>query len=169
MYDDYNTMTTYQTTTTSTAADPVAAAAMGGVFIFMTLLIIVVSVVSIISMWKLYTKAGKPGWSSIIPIYNSIVQLQIAGRPVWWILLILLVPLFGAWVSIVAMIDFVRSYQRSGWWVLFISVLPLIALPMLAFSNKTQYVGPIAAGREEVDFMPAPVVPVAAKRTKKAA
>ena len=44
----------------------------------------------IISMWKIFTKAGKPGWAAIIPIYNIIVLLEIVGKPVWWIILIFL-------------------------------------------------------------------------------
>src|SRR5476649_299592 len=43
--------------------------------------------VCIVAMWKIYTKAGKPGWASIIPIYNIIVLLEIVGKPVWWFLL----------------------------------------------------------------------------------
>ena len=37
--------------------------------------------------WKIFTKAGKPGWASIVPIYNIIVLLEIVGKP-WWYLLI---------------------------------------------------------------------------------
>ena len=35
----------------------------------------------IVTMWKIFTKAGKPGWASIIPIYNVFVMLDIAGKP----------------------------------------------------------------------------------------
>lgn len=156
MYDStYSTTSypdTYSTTSTLTGGE---AAALGGVMLVVGLIMLVVSIISIISMWKLFTKAGKPGWAAIVPIYNQIVMLEIAGRPVWWFLLIMFVPFFGLWVSIVSVIDFVRSYQRSGLWVLGMIFLPIIALPMLAFQGKTKYAGPIALGR--TDFMPAPV------------
>jgi len=45
---------------------------------------IAVAVFYIATMWKVLEKAGKPGWASIIPIYNTIVLLQIAGRPIWF-------------------------------------------------------------------------------------
>lgn len=47
-------------------------------------------VLMIASMWKVFTKAGKPGWAAIVPIYNIIVLLQIVGRPTWWIILFLI-------------------------------------------------------------------------------
>jgi hypothetical protein len=40
----------------------------------------------IVSAWKVYIKAGKPGWACIIPIYNIIVLLEIVGKPWWWLL-----------------------------------------------------------------------------------
>ena len=42
-------------------------------------------VLEIAGIWKIFTKAGQPGWASIIPIYNILVWLKIAGRPAWWI------------------------------------------------------------------------------------
>ena len=49
-----------------------------------------VIILMIASMWKIFTKAGQPGWASIIPIYNIIVLLKIVNRPVWWIILLLI-------------------------------------------------------------------------------
>ena len=44
-------------------------------------------VLEIAACWKVYTKAGKPGWAVIIPIYSTLVCLQIIGKPWWWLLL----------------------------------------------------------------------------------
>ncbi|MBX7127233.1 MAG: signal peptidase I, partial [Cyclobacteriaceae bacterium] len=63
----------------------------------MTTLIIVYCAVLLIILaayWKIFEKAGKPGWASLIPIYNIIVLVQIAGKPVWWVLL-MFIPLVG--------------------------------------------------------------------------
>lgn len=157
MYNSTYTTTSYPDTyAAASTLSGAEAAALGGTMLVFGIGMLIVAIITIISMWKLYAKAGKPGWASLIPVYREIVQLEIAGRPAWWVLLIMLVPFFGAWVGIVSLIDFVRSYQRSGWWVFWIVVAPVIALPLLAFQSKTHYRGPIAAGRE--DFMPAPVV-----------
>jgi len=34
--------------------------------------------------WRIFEKAGKPGWASLIPIYNTIILLEIVGKPWWW-------------------------------------------------------------------------------------
>lgn len=44
-----------------------------------------IAAVMIAGLWKTFEKAGKPGWASIIPIYNIIVMLEIAGLPIWMI------------------------------------------------------------------------------------
>jgi len=44
----------------------------------------VIVLIEIIGLWKIFIKAGKPGWASIIPIYNIIVLLEIIGKPLWW-------------------------------------------------------------------------------------
>ena len=56
----------------------------GAVSILICLAIIVLMVVT---WWKIFTKAGKPGWASIIPIYDIFVILDIIGKPLWWIIL----------------------------------------------------------------------------------
>ena len=48
------------------------------------LIYLAVLVLMVASMWKIFDKAGQPGWAALIPIYNVIVLLQIVGRPVWW-------------------------------------------------------------------------------------
>ena len=47
-------------------------------FVYFAILLII-----IVSMWKIFEKAGKPGWAAIIPIYNIIILLEIVGKPVW--------------------------------------------------------------------------------------
>ena len=38
--------------------------------------------------WKMFAKAGRPGWASLIPIYNTYVILRIAENPGWWLILL---------------------------------------------------------------------------------
>ena len=58
----------------------------------LVVLYVALIVLMVVSMWKIFTKAGKPGWAVIIPIYNIIIMLEIAGKPWWWLLLIMFVP-----------------------------------------------------------------------------
>lgn len=50
---------------------------------FMLIIYIAILVIMLVSMWKIFTKAGKPGWACIVPIYNIIVMLDIVGKPAW--------------------------------------------------------------------------------------
>jgi hypothetical protein len=64
------------------------------------------------SLWKVFTKAGQPGWAAIVPIYNIIVWLRIIGRPWWWILL-LVIPIVNIVVLFIVSIDLAKSFGRS--------------------------------------------------------
>ncbi len=145
---------TYQTSyyTTTTTTDPAAAAVVGIAFLVYMIVVLAITLIMVVSLWKLFTKAGKPGWASIVPVYNTIMLLEVAGRPAWWFLLAF-VPFFGIWVEIVVILDFVKSYGKSTGFGVFAIFFPYIAFPILAFS-KAQYIAPAAAGR--TDFMPAP-------------
>ena len=93
--------------------------------------------------WKIFTKAGKPGWAAIIPIYNTIVFLEIVGRPIWWIILIF-IPLVNLIVSIILLIDFAKSFGKGVGWAILTIFFGFITLPILAFGSST-YQGPAAA------------------------
>lgn len=88
----------------------------------------------IVGFWKTFTKAGKPGWGAIIPIYNVILLLEIAGRPVWWILL-LLVPFVGFVVGLIIGIDIAKNFGKSGLFGLGLAFLGFIFFPILGFSD----------------------------------
>lgn len=104
--------------------------------------IIIIWVVMVIAHWKIYEKAGKPGWAAIIPIYNLIVLLEIIGKPVWWILL-LLIPcvniVFAIWITNLLS----KSFGQSEGFTVGLLLLGVIFYPILAFGNY-QYLGPSA-------------------------
>jgi len=57
------------------------------------LIMMAAMLVMIASFWILYVKAGRAGWKSIIPIYSTIVRLDIAGKPKSWILWVVVAPI----------------------------------------------------------------------------
>lgn len=93
-----------------------------------------------VSMCFLYKKAGEPWWAPIIPIYNVIVFLRIAGMPWWWLLLFL-IPVANVVLMIIAYVNFVKNFGRPGAAVLLLLFFPYIYIPYLAFSKNVQYVG----------------------------
>ncbi len=90
----------------------------------------------IASMWKIFSKAGKPGWASIIPIYNVIVLLQVAGKPVWWIVL-LLIPIANLVFAILVLAALANAFGKGAGYVVGLILLPIVFYPMLAFGNAT--------------------------------
>jgi hypothetical protein len=110
----------------------------------MVLIIQLVIIIAMLAgMWQVFTKAGKPGWACLVPIYNVIVLLQIVGRPLWWIVL-LIIPIVSLIVGIIVMIDFAKSFGKGGGFVVGLILLPFVFYPILGFGDA-QYKGPAAA------------------------
>lgn len=90
----------------------------------------------IIAMWKVYTKAGKPGWTSIIPIYNLFVMLEIAGKPWWWFFL-LFIPLVNIVVAFLALMGVATNFGKGTGFSIGLFLLGGIFFPILAFGSAT--------------------------------
>ncbi len=105
----------------------------GAFSLFFFVVVLAVSVLSIIGMWKVFEKAGKPGWASIIPIYNVFVMIQIAGRPDWWLILAF-IPIVNL-VLVVLPFDIAEKFGKGAGFGLGLLLLPLIFYPMLGFGD----------------------------------
>ena len=100
---------------------------------------LLVAVLVIAGMWKVFTKAGKPGWAAIIPIYNMIVLLQIAGKPLWWFLLFF-IPVVNIVIAVMVMIGVAKAFGKGTGFALGLLFLSPIFIPMLGFGDA-QYIG----------------------------
>jgi len=94
----------------------------------------------IASAWVVFTKAGEPGWASLIPIYNVMVEFRIAGHPMWWVLL-LFVPLVNVIIAVIVALDLAKSFGKGVGFGLGLMFLGFIFLPLLAFGDA-EYIGP---------------------------
>lgn len=103
---------------------------------------LILAIVVIAGMWKVFVKAGKPGWAAIIPIYNSVVLLEIVGRPIWWIIL-MLIPCVNFVVAIIVCIDLAKSFGKGSGFGIGLALLGFIFFPILGFSED-RYLGPSA-------------------------
>jgi len=97
----------------------------------------------LISMWKIFVKAKKPGWAALIPFYSTIIELEILGRPWWFLLLMVFVPIANMVIAIILLLDFARVFGKSVGFGLGLVFLSAIFIPILAFSDA-RYVGPDA-------------------------
>ena len=105
---------------------------------------LLIALLLIVAMWKVFTKAGQPGWASIIPIYNLYIWCKIVGRPWWWILL-MLIPFVNFIVCIILCIDLAKSFGKGVGFGIGLALLGIIFFPILGFGSA-QYQGPSAGG-----------------------
>jgi hypothetical protein len=100
-------------------------------------------IVELIAMWKIFTKAGQPGWAVLIPIYNLFILLEIIGRPWWWLLL-LLIPGVNIVISIILTFDLAKSFGKGTGFGFGLLFLNFIFILILGFGDA-QYIGPVAS------------------------
>jgi hypothetical protein len=127
-----------QESTTTTGISPLGAGlGMVGMIVWVAFAVLMVA-----SMWKIFTKAGKPGWAAIIPIYNLIVLLEIAGKPLWWFIL-MLIPFVNIIVFIMVLVSIARNFGKGVGFAIGMLLLPFIFYPMLGFGDARYQ--PVAA------------------------
>ncbi len=88
----------------------------------------------IAAWWRIFEKAGEPGWAAIVPIYNALVMLKIAGKPMWWILL-MLIPLVGIVVGLIALFALAKRFGKGAGFTLGMIFVPPIFYPLLAWGD----------------------------------
>ena len=92
------------------------------------------------AMWKVFEKAGQPGWAAIIPIYNLYVLTKIAGKPGWWLILFL-IP-FINFIFLVWLYNMVsKSFGKDEGFTVGLVLLGIVFWPILGFGSA-RYQGP---------------------------
>lgn len=112
----------------------------GGIIFLLVYLLFIIAVIA--GMWKMFAKAGEPGWAAIVPIYNIYILLKIVGRPWWWLIL-MIIPLVSIIVSIVVMVDLAKSFGKGIGFAIGLILLGFVFIPILGFGDA-KYVGPAA-------------------------
>ena len=104
------------------------------------LIVLAIVVFMIAAMWKIFEKAGQPGWAAIVPIYNMVVLLQIVGKPGWWVIL-MLIP-FVNYVFIVWTYNMLsKSFGKDEGFTVGLVLLGIVFVPILGFGSAV-YLGP---------------------------
>ena len=134
MNSDYYVDTSYGVSTSSGLTGAIAA--MG---LFFWILSMALGILKIVSLWKIFKKAGKPGWASIVPIYNIYIMCEIAEKE-WWYILLLCVPFVNIYVMIVLYNGMAKKFGKSGGFVVGMILLPVVFFPMLAFGKDATVV-----------------------------
>jgi hypothetical protein len=100
-------------------------------------LAIIVAIIA--GFWKVFVKAGKPGWAAIVPIYNLIVLLDIVGKPLWWVILFF-IPIVNLIMAILVGLAVAKSFGKSDAFGIGLGLLGPIFYPILGFGDA-QYQG----------------------------
>jgi hypothetical protein len=104
---------------------------------------IVVWLLSALPLWFVFKKAGKAPWAALIPIYNWIVLLEVVGRPIWWILL-LVIPCVNIFVFVIVANDLAKSFGQGIGFTIGLIFLPFIFGLILGLGSY-RYLGPAGA------------------------
>jgi hypothetical protein len=113
---------------------------MGPVAIVVFLVFLAIILFEIIAVWRVFAKAGRGGWECLIPIWSAYALLKIAGKPGWWLIL-LLIPLVNLVIGIIASISLAKTFGKGTGFGLGLVFLGVIFFPILGFGDA-KYVKP---------------------------
>lgn len=127
------------TAAASEAAQLNPAMVAGIVFAILVAIVIALVLIALIiaGQWKIYTKAGYPGWTAIVPFYNCVIQLRMTNRPLWWVVL-LFVPIVNAVLFVLMTRRTAGVFGKGIGFTLGLIFLPFIFYPILGF-GKAHY------------------------------
>jgi len=120
---------------------------LAGIGIFMWIVTMAIGILMIISMWKIFTKAGKPGWAAIIPIYNIYIMCEIADKP-WWYILLLCVPFANIYAMFVIYDGIAKKFGKTTGFTIGMIFLPFIFFSILGLSKNSVYLDNIESSND---------------------
>ncbi|MDZ4746055.1 MAG: DUF5684 domain-containing protein [bacterium] len=100
---------------------------------------------------RIFQKAGKPLWAGFIPIYNWVVLIEIIGKPMWWVAVVLaafivgpMIPIIGIfipWAMMVFLgIELAKVFGKDTVFGVLTGLFWFVMIPVLAFGDA-QYQG----------------------------
>ncbi len=84
--------------------------------------------------WKMFEKANQPGWGVLIPVYNLVLLLRVGGKPLWWLIL-MIIPIVSIIPMILIPMAIARNFGKGGGYAIGLIFLPFIFYPMLGFGS----------------------------------
>ena len=112
----------------------------GGIMIVYFIVVLAIMVLIIAGMWKMFVKAGKPGWGAIVPFYNMYCLFEMSFGS-GWLFLLLLVPCVDVIMEIIMMVKLAKAFGKGGGFAVGLIFLPYVFIPMLGFGDA-EYIGP---------------------------
>jgi len=148
-----NTIGSYLYSYNLGGSNSVSGGHISGVLLVVFFILLLLAVFYIICLWKVFIKAGKPGWAAIVPVYNGWVYFEISGKPGWWVLFGFLgfIPVVGYVVvlvlSLIASMELAKRFGKDTvFGVVLLWLFGFIGLPILAFGDAAYSTTPKSAG-----------------------
>lgn len=153
-YYDYSSYP-YSTSTYATNSDiQTILAAAGSFLVFILIVVVALAVLTLVGQWKMFKKAGKEGYISLIPVYNVIAEMRLSGMPIYWFFLnyCSIIPLVG-WIGPLVFLFWenillAKAFGKGAGTGVLLSFFPFVMYPVLGFGNA-QYVG--CNGKKEAE------------------
>ena len=117
-------------------ANSAVAGAAAGMALGMMVFLLAIGVFLIICHWKIYEKAGEPGWACLVPIYNFIILLKIVNKPWWWFLL-MIIPFVNLILIIIILNRLSKSFGKGAGFTVGLIFVSIVFYPILAFDKST--------------------------------
>lgn len=115
-----------------------------GQIIFLIVLgfaLLIFTIVNIIAFWRIFEKAGKPGWKSMIPVYNLVILFEILNKPWYWILF-LMIPGLHLFIPLWMIVLLGERFGRDDLFVMGLFLFGFIFIPILGFGDA-KYIQPV--------------------------
>ncbi|MEP6728110.1 MAG: signal peptidase I [Bacteroidota bacterium] len=95
-------------------------------------------------LYKMFVKAGIPGWKAFVPFYNTWVMQEKAQRPKYWAVL-QLIPIAGWFITMGIFIEWIKLFGKFSLGAHALSAfVPMFYFPYVASHKDTRYIGPEA-------------------------
>jgi len=104
------------------------------------LFVLAIAIFYVVAGWKVFAKAGEPGWGVFVPIYNLYLVCKIAGRPEWWLILFF-IPLVNVVIGLIIAMDIAKAFSKGPGFGLGLWILSFIFVPVLGYGSA-QYTKP---------------------------
>jgi hypothetical protein len=117
-----------------------------GIILYLGIIVLLIA-----SQWKVFTKAGQPGWACLVPFYNIYIMTVIAKKPAWWLAIILLIPIVNIIFLIMLLNGISTAFGKGAGFTVGLLFLGIIFWPILAFGDATYQDAEPASNPEVLD------------------
>ena len=118
-------------------------------------IILITYILSVVGLWNMFQKAGRPGWPSLIPVYNTYILCIITGVSPWWLVISIIagvivafIPILGFLSSIISIyfgillaVSIARSFDKDDAYAIGLYLLPFIFYMIMGLGDS-KYLGP---------------------------